>query len=258
MSTAVQPFDFHGEEVRVRMESDDVIFVAADVAPILGYSDTASMTRYLDPDEKGLSIWQTPGGSQRMSHVTEEGLYSAIMRATSEQSRPFRRWVTHDVLPTIRQTGSYAQPAGMSFEEMTAHVMGELTRRIEEAHERARQLEAPARAWTGLSSAEGDFTVSDAAKALARAGVDTGPRKLYSWLHEQGWIFRRGGRWQAMQSAVNAGLIVERITSGYFDEVSGERKQGDPQIRITPLGLERLLDVMRPQTELEVVEGGAS
>lgn len=257
MSTAVQPFDFNGDEVRVRMESDEVIFVAADVAPILGYSDTASMTRYLDADEKGLSIWQTPGGNQRMSHVTEEGLYAAIMRATSDQSRPFRRWVTHEVLPTIRRTGSYGQPAGMSFEEMTSHVIAELSRRIEEAQERARELEAPARAWTGLSSADGDFTVSDAAKALARAGVETGPRKLYDWLKDNGWVFRRGGRWQAMQSAVNAGLIVERITSGYFDQSSGERKHGDPQIRITAKGLERLLDLTRQQTELAVIEGGA-
>ena len=257
MSAAVQPFDFNGDEVRVRMESDEVIFVAADVAPILGYSDTASMTRYLDADEKGLSIWQTPGGNQRMSHVTEEGLYAAIMRATSDQSRPFRRWVTHEVLPTIRRTGSYGQPTGMSFEEMTSHVIGELSRRIEEAQERARELEAPARAWTGLSSADGDFTVSDAAKALARGGVETGPRKLYDWLKDNGWVFRRGGRWQAMQSAVNAGLIVERITSGYFDQVSGERKHGDPQIRITAKGLERLLDLTRQQAELAVIEGGA-
>ena len=123
------------------------------------------------------------------------------------------------------------------------------------AQEQARELEAPARAWAGLSSADGDFTVSDAAKALARGGVETGPRKLYDWLDTNGWVFRRGGRWQAMQSAVNAGLIVERITSGYFDQASGERKHGDPQIRITAKGLERILDLTQPQVELAVIEG---
>ena len=256
MSAAVQPFDFNGDEIRVRMEGDEVIFVAADVAPVLGYTDTASMTRYLDADEKGLSSWQTPGGNQRMSHVTEEGLYSAIMRATSDQSRPFRRWVTHEVLPQIRRTGSYGQPIGMSFEEMAAHVIGELTRRIEEAEQIAAEREAPARAWTDLSSAEGDFTITDAAKVLARGGVETGPRKLHDWMEANGWIFRRGGRWQAMQSAINAGLVVERITSGYFDQVTGERKQAKPQIRVTPEGIERLLDLLRPGAELAVVEGG--
>lgn len=247
MSTAVAPFDYHGHDVRVRVEDGEAIFVAADIAPILGYSDTAAMTRYLDADEKGLSIWQTPGGAQRMSHVTEAGMYAAIMRSTSEQTRPFRRWVTHEVLPEIRRTGSYNAPTGLSFEEMTAHVIAELNRRIDEAHERAKELEAPAGAWRDLSQASGDFTVSDAAKTLARAGIETGPRKLYDWLEANRWAFRRGGRWQAMQSAVNAGLIVERVTSGYFDQETGERKQAHPQVRITATGLERLRELLSSQ-----------
>lgn len=256
MSAAVQPFDFGGDEIRVDVIDGEPWFVLSDICRAIGLGTTAKVADRVDGDMKGVSLIHTLGGHQQMTVVNESGMYDVILRSDKPQAKPFRRWVTSEVLPAIRRTGSYGQPAGMSFEEMTAHVVGELTRRIEEAQERARELEAPARAWTDLSSASGDFTVSDAAKALARGGVETGPRKLYGWLKDNGWAFQRGGRWQAMQSAVNSGLVVERVTSGYFDQETGERKQGDPQIRITPRGLERLLELMAPSTTLAVVEGG--
>lgn len=113
----------------------------------------------------------------------------------------------------------------MSFEEMTAHVVAELTRRIEEASARVKELESPAAAWRGLASAEGDHTVSDAAKILARRGVKTGPESYTTG--STCWYFRHCGRWQAMQSAVNAGLVVERVTS-YFDERTMSSQELDP------------------------------
>ena len=244
---AVAPFDFEGQTVRVEVIDGEPWFVAADVARILGYRMASDMTRRLDDEDRGTRSVRTPSGEQAMTVISEPGLYVAIIGSQVEGARRFRRWVTHEVLPAIRQTGSYGAPAGLSFEEMTAHVIAELNRRIEEAHERAKALEAPAGAWRDLSQASGDFTVSDAAKTLARAGIETGPRKLYDWLEANRWAFRRGGRWQAMQSAVNAGLIVERVTSGYFDQETGERKQAHPQVRITATGLERLRELLSSQ-----------
>lgn len=257
MSTALQPFEYEGTEIRVSVVDGEPWFAAVDICDVLEVGNSRQALARLDDDEKGVISSDTLGGRQQLSAVSEAGMYSLVFTSRKSEAKAFKRWVTHEVLPTIRRTGSYGQPAGMSFEEMTAHVVDELSRRIEEAQERARQLEAPARAWTGLSSAEGDFTVSDAAKTLARGGIDTGPRKLYEWLHANGWVFRRGGRWQAMQSAVNAGLLVERITGGYFDQVTGERKQGDPQVRLTAHGIERLLDLLSAHAELAVAERGA-
>lgn len=262
MSTHLAPFAFEGQPVRVEVIDGEPWFVAADVAAILGYDHTPSMVRNLDAEDKGVRLVHTLGGAQDMTVISEGALFQCIVQRqtgrmtddrTRGQVRAFQRWVTHEVLPSIRQSGGYGTPTGLSFEEMTAHVITELSRRIEEAQQRAQALEAPARAWTDLSRAAGDFTVSDAAKALARGGVETGPRKLYDWLEANGWVFRRGGRWQAMQAAVNAGLICERITSGYFDQDTGERRQSDPQVRITAAGLERLLDLMGPATALSVV-----
>lgn len=257
MTAAVQPFDYEGNEIRVASVDGEPWFAAVDICDVLEVGNSRQALARLDEDEKGVISSDTPGGRQQLAAVNEAGMYTLVLTSRKSEAKAFKRWVTHEVLPAIRRTGSYGQPAGLSFEEMTSHVISELSRRIEEAQEKARELEAPARAWTGLSSADGDFTVSDAAKALARAGVETGPRKLYDWLDTNGWVFRRGGRWQAMQSAVNAGLIVERITSGYFDQDTGERKHGDPQIRVTAKGVERILDLHHPQADLAIIEGGA-
>lgn len=246
-------FTFDDIEVRTVVLGDEPWFVAADVATVLGYRMASDMTRNLDEDEKGTHILRTPGGEQSVTVVTESGLYEAILRSRIPQAQAFKRWVKRDVLPAIRKTGTYNAPASLSFEEMTAAVISGLQERIDAAEQRARVLESPAAAWQGLSAADGDFTVSDAAKMLARAGIATGPRKLYDWLEAHGWIFRRGGRWQAMQSAVNAGLLVERVTSGYFDQSSGERKQADPQVRVTPKGLERLRSDLAEAASLVVV-----
>lgn len=269
---ALDLFRYNDAEVRVTIVDGEPHFIAADVCDYFGVTNRNRVMQGVDPEDKGGTQIDTPGGRQTVTTINESGLYALLFAlqpqkargidadaidARTEKVRRFKRWVTHDVLPAIRKTGQYGAPAAISFEEMTAHVIDGLQQRIHDAEQRAKELESPAQAWTALSSAEGDFTVSDAAKTLARAGIATGPRKLYDWLDAEGWVFRRGGRWQAMQSAINSGLIVERVTSGYFDQTSGERKQADPQVRITPKGLERLRDQLVNQQSLALIDGGA-
>lgn len=247
-------FTYTEHEIRTIVIDDEPWFVARDILDVLDLN--RSSIALLDDDERGVHSLYTPSGEQQMSVISEAGLYSLILRSRKPEAKQFKRWVTHDVLPQIRKTGSYNAPAAISFEEMTAQVIAGLQERIEAAQARAKELESPAAAWNGLSKAEGDFTVSDAAKILARDGIATGPRKLYDWMESQGWIFRRGGRWQAMQTAINAGLLVERVTSGYFDQVTGERKQADPQVRVLPKGLERLREQLAADRSLAVIDGG--
>ncbi len=112
MGDAITPFNFNGAVVRVLVdEYGEAWFVASDVASVLGYGDATHATRGLDEDEKGLRIVETPGGSQRVVIVTEAGLYALILRSRVERAKPFRRWVTHEVLPSIRKTGSFGVSA---------------------------------------------------------------------------------------------------------------------------------------------------
>lgn len=97
------PFHFHETEVRAVNRNGQVWFVATDVAKALDYADAVQLTRILDDDEKGLHIMQTPGGNQQVVVLSESGLYHALLKSCKPQARPFRRWVTQEVLPAIRR-----------------------------------------------------------------------------------------------------------------------------------------------------------
>lgn len=103
----VIPFDFEGQNVRVIERADGPWFVAADVSDVLGYRMASDMTRGLDDDEKGTHILRTLGGDQSLAIINESGLYSSILSSRRPEAKRFKRWVTGEVLPTIRRTGSY-------------------------------------------------------------------------------------------------------------------------------------------------------
>lgn len=108
MQTAqVIPFKFETREVRTMLLDEQPWFVAADVAAALGYPAAPQMTRNLDEDERGMQIVHTPGGEQEMLVINESGLYSAILRSRLAQAKRFKKWVTAELLPTIRRTGRY-------------------------------------------------------------------------------------------------------------------------------------------------------
>jgi prophage antirepressor-like protein len=107
--TALPTFAYDGRQVRVMTDEQGVPwFVAADVLGLLAL-DRKAMER-LDSDERGVSSVHTPGGYQSMTTVNESGLYSLILGSRKPEARAFKRWVTHDVLPSIRRTGSYSTP----------------------------------------------------------------------------------------------------------------------------------------------------
>lgn len=115
-SSIMQPFLFEGmATVRVVVEADKPLFVARDVCDVLGIvwkgSDSTGPLGALDDDEKGVRTLDTAGGRQELAVVSESGLYAMIFRSRKERAKRFRRWVTEEVLPSIRRTGGYAASA---------------------------------------------------------------------------------------------------------------------------------------------------
>ncbi|MFE1601582.1 BRO-N domain-containing protein [Methylobacterium sp. ID0610] len=115
-------FDFEAKPLRLVDRDGESWFVAADAAIILGHRDAEKLTRTLDEDEKGTHTVGTPGGEQTVAIISEAGLYRAILQRRATNSVPpeirqtitrFQRWVFHEVLPSIRRTGTYA-PAEQS------------------------------------------------------------------------------------------------------------------------------------------------
>ena len=237
--SALEVFHFEGFEVRTVLVDDALWFVAVDVAAVLGYSATSAMTRTLDEDEKGVQTLHTLGGPQESTIISEAGLFSAILRARVPRARSFKRWVTHEVLPSIRRTGAYAVPE--SREQLLARAVVEANAMISEAHEQIEALTPRAEAWDELADAGTDYAVADAASILKRAGVDTGPQRLFDTLGEIGWIYRgERRRWRPYAKALDAGYLTERAMPPYIDRTTNELVPAAPQVRVTPRGLERL------------------
>ncbi len=109
--TSLTQFTFHNEyNVRIIDLDGELWFVAADVASALDYPSAPQMTRNLDDDEKGMHNVHTLGGSQEMLIINESGLYSAILKSRKPEAKKFKKWVTSEVLPSIRKTGKYEAP----------------------------------------------------------------------------------------------------------------------------------------------------
>lgn len=110
MNTTTTPtiFQFNTHEVRAIVKDGEPWFVASDVCLTLGYRDSANGMRCLDDDEKGTHIVSTLGGNQKLTIINESGLYSLVLRSRKPEARKFSKWVTSEVLPAIRKTGSYA------------------------------------------------------------------------------------------------------------------------------------------------------
>lgn len=109
-SNDIQIFCYKAMPVRTTEIDGDTWFVAKDICDILEIVNPSDATQVLDDDEKGIANIYTPGGMQDMTVINESGLYALIFKSRKEEAKQFRRWVTHDVLPSIRKTGSYNAP----------------------------------------------------------------------------------------------------------------------------------------------------
>jgi prophage antirepressor-like protein len=105
---ALQIFRYQDNEVRHFLKDGQSWWVASDVCKILEHSDVSMAVRRLDDDEKGTNSVCTPGGNQSLLCINEPGLYTLILTSRKAEAKAFKRWVTHEVIPSIRKTGTYS------------------------------------------------------------------------------------------------------------------------------------------------------
>lgn len=119
MDQALMIFQYQQQAVRtVLSEKGEQLWIAKDVCDVLGISKHRDAVDRLDEDQKGRPVRvDTPGGKQEMATVTESGLYDLILRSDKPEAKAFRKWVTSEVLPSLRRTGKYELPADI-FEKL--------------------------------------------------------------------------------------------------------------------------------------------
>lgn len=257
----IQPFDFRGHEVRVVMGDDaEPRWVTGDVAKVLGYRMASDMTRRLDEEEKGTRSMRTPGGEKEVAVITESGLYTAILGSKFPAAREFKRWVTGEVLPSIRKRGGYLTSEAAEAALTDPDFIIRLATDLKAERAKVAELKPAADSWTYLAAPGGDYGVADAAKVLSRdPNINIGRNKLFGFMAQLKWIFRTTGKrahWEAYQDkASNTGRLVHKLSTPFMNERTGEWEQPSPTIRITPTGLHELHKLLggSDQFQLEVV-----
>ncbi len=210
--TALDVFQYGEHQVRTVMVGDEPWFVTTDVAAVLGYRDAYNLTRRLDDDEKGTHSASTPGGTQMVGIISEAGLYTAILGSQVPNAKAFKRWVTHDVLPTLRRTGRYGSDVDM----LASLPSSQLLSLAAEAAKRAEVAEAKIAADApkvhfadAVAASPSTVLVGDLAKILRAQGVQIGANRLFQQLRDEGYLIRReGSDWNMpTQKSMELGLF---------------------------------------------------
>lgn len=197
MSNEIQQFDFKGAALRTLTdEAGEPWFVAKDVCDILELG-TEHLRRDLDEDEvteaTNLPNWQVGSNGGRVPLIiSEPGLYKLVMRSRKPEAKEFQRWVTHEVLPSIRKHGAYMTQQTLDKALTNPDFLIQLATKLKEEQEKVRELEPKARFAYAVAASDGTCLVGELAKMLRQNGLDIGQNRLFAQLREDGYLGKTG------------------------------------------------------------------
>ena len=228
-------FSYNGRQLRTVLIDDDVWFVAKDVCDILELSNHRMAIHGLDDDEKGVSKVYTPGGIQDMTVISESGLYTLSLRSNKEEAKPFRRWVTHEVLPSIRKHGAYITPAKMQEIMKDPDVWIQVLQELKSEQQKVKALQEQAEIdkpkvifAESVEASKSSILIRELAKLLRQNGCHFGQNRLFAELRERGFLIKSGSDYNMpTQKSMELGLmeILER---------SVNRGEGEIKVCRTP------------------------
>ncbi len=216
-SNSIQPFNFKGTPVRALADGDgNPWLLAKDVCDVLGLA-TNHIQRDLDADEVSNRPNREVGqnGGRDPLIISEAGFYKLVMRSRKSEAKEFQRWVTHEVLPSIRKHGGYmAGQEHMTPEQMALASMRWLNSKVEE---QAKQLEAQKPQVLFAKAVEVSRTnilVGDLAKILKSNGIDIGSTRLFAWMRNNGYLMKSGmAKNMPTQRSMDLGLFHVKETT---------------------------------------------
>lgn len=228
MNNEIQKFDFKGSSLRTLTdEAGEPWFVAKDVCDILGMSNPSMAVTALNKDEVAQIDPKDYLGSENRSNqavniVSEPGLYKLIMRSRKPEAKEFQRWVTHEVLPSIRKTGGYIPTSESDSDEdimaravlVAQKTIKQKNQQIAEQQTRIVELEPKARFADAVAASDGTCLVGELAKMLRQNGMDIGQNRLFRLLQADGYLGKSGSnRNVPTQRAMDLGLFRIKETT---------------------------------------------
>lgn len=217
MTNEITTLQFNNDQFgQLRVVKDDngePWFVARDVCSALGLDHTAH--RRLDADEKGLTKVQTLGGVQTVTTINESGLYTLMVRSNKECVKPFRKWVTGEVLPSIRKKGGYIAAApDETPEQIMARAVLLAQDTIARQKAQIEELKPKALFADAVAASDGTCLVGELAKMMRQNGVQIGQNRLFEKLRQDGYLGKSGSNYNVpTQRAMEMGLFRIKETS---------------------------------------------
>lgn len=225
-------------EIRTMERDGEIWFVGKDVAEVLGYSNPQRAIRdHVDAEDKGMNVLVTPGGKQKLSIINESGLYSLILSSKLPTAKEFKRWVTSEILPSVRKNGGYiAGQEEMSGEELMARAILFAERKIKEQAEQIALMEPKAAYFDRVAESKGSLCFRDTAKAF---GVKE--KEFIQFLLDHKLVYRNSHRRLVPYSEKREHKWFE---VSEFTYTKGTETTTSVQTKITPLGRQKIHAMM--------------
>ena len=198
-------------------------FVGKDVAEILGYTNTPKAIKdHIDYEDKLTERIVMSGQSREAILINESGLYSLVLSSKLPTAKKFKRWVTNEVIPSIRKHGAYMTPETLEKVLLSPDPLMQLAQNLKDEQEKRKVLETKIEQdkpkvlfADAVASAKTSILIGELAKLLKQNGVDIGQNRLFEWMRQNGYLIRRQGSDYNMptQRSMEQGLFEIKETT---------------------------------------------
>ncbi|QPI66416.1 phage antirepressor [Exiguobacterium sp. PBE] len=223
---------FEGQRVRIFGDEEAPLFVLTDVCKVLDLSTPARVKERLTEGVSSTHTLQTTGGPQQVTVINEDGLYDVILDSRKPQAKRFRKWVTSEVLPSIRKRGGYLTPEKVEEALLNPDTLIRLATDLKE--ERQKRIDAERMVETqkpkvlfadAVSTSDTSILIGQLAKLITQNGHNIGQNRLFEWMRRNGYLGKSGQHYNEP-----AQYAMER---GWFEVKERTVNNPDGSVRIT-------------------------
>lgn len=243
-------------EIRAVWINGAIWFVGKDSAMVLGYADTfGALKKHVDEEDKLVCQIDSAGQKRDVIVINESGLYSLILSSKLPGAKRFKRWVTAEILPSVRTHGAYMTPEVIERTLTDPDYIIQLATTLKMEQQKRRALEekvkadAPAVFFAeAVTGADTNILIRDMAKLLAQNGADIGGNRLYEVLRRDGYLIKSGSDYNMpTQRAMELGLFFVKETP----RIAKEGAVIDRTTKVTPKGQKYFINRYAPKKALE-------
>lgn len=201
-------------EIRVLEVNNELYFIAKDVCEILDIKNTTQAISRLDKDERTMFNIGRQGSA---NFVNEYGLYNLILASRKKEAKEFKRWITHEVIPSIRRNGGYILgQERLSDDELIQKALIVANRKIAEKDRLLEEQKPKVLFANSVETSENSILIGELSTLIKQNGYDIGQNRLFQWLRDNGFLGKHGEKRNApTQKAMDLGLFEVKVRTVY-------------------------------------------